>query len=215
MGGVSTNAGRELTARILQRLAIATRNEGKLREFKRLLEGVEFELFTLDDLGVDFDAEETGDTFEANARSKAQDYAEASGILTLADDSGLEVDALDGAPGVYSARYAGEHGDDEANNDLLLANLADVASGERTARYRIVIALTDPSTMETVTVEGACEGEIGYERQGSNGFGYDPLFYVPQRQKSMAELTADQKDALSHRGIAARKIAVLLRQRGS
>jgi len=215
VGGVSTNAGRELTARILQRLAIATRNEGKLREFKRLLEGVEFELFTLDDLGVDFDAEETGDTFEANARSKAQDYAEASGILTLADDSGLEVDALDGAPGVYSARYAGEHGDDEANNDLLLANLADVASGERTARYRIVIALTDPSTMETVTVEGACEGEIGYERQGSNGFGYDPLFYVPQRQKSMAELTADQKDALSHRGIAARKIAVLLRQRGS
>ncbi len=215
MGGVSTNAGRELTARILQRLAIATRNEGKLREFKRLLEGVEFELFTLDDLGVDFDAEETGDTFEANARSKAQDYAEASGVLTLADDSGLEVDALDGAPGVYSARYAGEHGDDEANNDLLLANLADVASGERTARYRIVIALTDPSTMETVTVEGACEGEIGYERQGSNGFGYDPLFYVPQRQKSMAELTADQKDALSHRGIAARKIAVLLRQRGS
>jgi XTP/dITP diphosphohydrolase len=215
VGGVSTNAGRELTARILQRLAIATRNEGKLREFKRLLEGVEFELFTLDDLGVDFDAEETGDTFEANARSKAQDYAEASGVLTLADDSGLEVDALDGAPGVYSARYAGEHGDDEANNDLLLANLADVASGERTARYRIVIALTDPSTMETVTVEGACEGEIGYERQGSNGFGYDPLFYVPQRQKSMAELTADQKDALSHRGIAARKIAVLLRQRGS
>jgi XTP/dITP diphosphohydrolase len=204
-----------LTARILPRLAIATRNEGKLREFKRLLEGVEFELFTLDDLGVDFDAEETGDTFEANARSKAQDYAEASGVLTLADDSGLEVDALDGAPGVYSARYAGEHGDDEANNDLLLANLADVASGERTARYRIVIALTDPSTMETVTVEGACEGEIGYERQGSNGFGYDPLFYVPQRQKSMAELTADQKDALSHRGIAARKIAVLLRQRGS
>jgi XTP/dITP diphosphohydrolase len=176
---------------------------------------VEFELFTLDKLGVDFDAEETGDTFEANARSKAQDYAEASGVLTLADDSGLEVDALDGAPGVYSARYAGEHGDDEANNDLLLANLADVAPGKRAARYRIVIALTDPATMETVTVEGACEGEIGFERKGSNGFGYDPLFYVPQHQKSMAELTADQKDALSHRGIAARKIAEILLHRGS
>ncbi len=198
---------------ILPRLAIATRNRGKLREFKRLLDGVPFELFALDDLGVNFDAEETGDTFEANARSKSRDYAAATGVLTLADDSGLEVDALGGAPGVYSARYAGEHGDDEANNDLLLTSLADVPAGQRTARYRIVIALTDPATMETVTVEGTCEGEIGFERKGMNGFGYDPLFYVPQHQKSMAELTGDEKDALSHRGIAARKIADLLRQR--
>ena len=204
-----------MTTRIPTRLAIATRNSGKLREFKRLLDGISFELLTLDDLGVGFDAEETGDTFEANARSKSRDYAEATGILTLADDSGLEVDALGGAPGVYSARYAGEHGDDEANNDLLLANLADVPPGRRTARYRIVIALTDPGTMETVTVEGVCEGEIGFERKGSNGFGYDSLFYVPQHQKSMAELTAEEKDALSHRGIAARKIAQILRQRGS
>jgi XTP/dITP diphosphohydrolase len=199
----------------MPKLAIATRNSGKLREFKRLLGNARFEFCSLDELGVDFDAEETGDTFEANARSKSRDYAAATGILTLADDSGLEVDALGGAPGVYSARYAGEHGDDEANNDLLLANLADVAPGKRTARYKIVIALTDPVTMETVTVEGACEGEIWFERKGSNGFGYDPLFYVPQHHKSMAELTAEEKDALSHRGIAARKIAQVLLQMGT
>jgi len=204
-----------LTKKILPRLAIATRNRGKLREFKRLLRRVPYELLNLDDLGVSFNAEETADTFEENARIKSRDYAAATGVLTLADDSGLEVDALGGAPGVHSARYAGEHGDDEANNDLLLANLVDVPAGKRTARYRIVIALTDPATMETVTVEGACEGEIGFERKGSNGFGYDPLFFVSQHQKSMAELTAEEKDALSHRGIAARKIAEILIRRGS
>jgi len=204
-----------LTKKILPRLIIATRNNGKLREFKRLLRGLPYELSNLDDLGVDYDAEETADTFEENARSKSRDYAAVTGVLTLADDSGLEVGALGGAPGIYSARYAGEHGDDEANNDLLLASLADVPSGKRTARYRIVIALTDPETMETVTVEGVCEGEIGFERKGSNGFGYDPLFYVPQHQKSMAELTAEEKDDLSHRGIAARKIAEILIGPGS
>ncbi len=204
-----------MTKKILPRLAIATRNRGKLREFKRLLRRVPYELLNLDDLGVSFNAEETADTFEENARIKSRDYAAATGVLTLADDSGLEVDALGGAPGVHSARYAGEHGDDEANNDLLLANLVDVPAGKRTARYRIVIALTDPATMETVTVEGACEGEIGFERKGSNGFGYDPLFFVSQHQKSMAELTAEEKDALSHRGIAARKIAEILIRRGS
>ena len=204
-----------MTKKILPRLAIATRNRGKLREFKRLLRSVSYELLNLDDLGVSFNAEETADTFEENARIKSRDYAAATGVLTLADDSGLEVDALGGAPGVHSARYAGEHGDDEANNDLLLANLVDVPAGKRTARYRIVIALTDPATMETVTVEGACEGEIGFARKGSNGFGYDPLFFVSQHQKSMAELTAEEKDALSHRGIAARKIAKNLIRRGS
>ena len=204
-----------MTKKILPRLAIATRNHGKLREFKRLLRRVPYELLNLDDLGVSFNAKETADTFEENARIKSRDYAAATGVLTLADDSGLEVDALGGAPGVHSARYAGEHGDDEANNDLLLANLVDVPAGKRTARYRIVIALTDPATMETVTVEGACEGEIGFERKGSNGFGYDPLFFVSQHQKSMAELTAEEKDALSHRGIAARKIAENLIRRGS
>lgn len=204
-----------MTKKILPRLAIATRNSGKLREFKRLLRGVPYELFNLDDLGVSFVAEESADTFEENARIKSRDYAAATGVLTLADDSGLEVDALGGAPGVYSARYAGEHGDDEANNDLLLTNLGGVPADKRTARYRIVIALTDPATMETVTVGGACEGEIGFERKGSNGFGYDPLFYVPQHQKSMAELTAEEKDALSHRGVAVRKIAEILIRRGS
>lgn len=204
-----------MTKKILPRLAIATRNRGKLREFKRLLRSVSYELLNLDDLGVSFNAGETADTFEENARIKSRDYAAATGVLTLADDSGLEVDALGGAPGAHSARYAGEHGDDEANNDLLLANLVDVPAGKRTARYRIVIALTDPATMETVTVEGACEGEIGFARKGSNGFGYDPLFFVSQHQKSMAELTAEEKDALSHRGIAARKIAKNLIRRGS
>ena len=204
-----------MTKKILPRLAIATRNRGKLREFKRLLRSVPYELLNLDDLGVSLNAGETADTFEENARIKSRDYAAATGVLTLADDSGLEVDALGGAPGVHSARYAGEHGDDEANNDLLLANLVDVPAGKRTARYRIVIALTDPATMETVTVEGACEGEIGFARKGSNGFGYDPLFFVSQHQKSMAELTAEEKDALSHRGIAARKIAEILIRRGS
>ena len=204
-----------MTKKILPRLAIATRNSGKLQEFKRLLSGVPYQLSNLDDLGVDFEAEETADTFEENARSKSRDYTAVTGVLTLADDSGLEVDALGGAPGIYSARYAGEHGDDEANNDLLLASLVDVPSGKRTARYRIVIALTDPETMETITFEGTCEGEIGFERKGSNGFGYDPLFCVPQHQKSMAELTSEEKDDLSHRGIAARKIAEILIGLGS
>ncbi|NQW16484.1 MAG: XTP/dITP diphosphatase [Chloroflexi bacterium] len=204
-----------MSGKSLPLLAIATRNRGKLREFKRLLGGVPFKLTALDDLGVDFDAEETGDTFELNACSKSRDYAAATGVLTLADDSGLEVDALGGAPGVYSARYAGVHGDDEANNDLLLAKLANTEVGSRSARYRIVIALTDPATMDTVTAEGTCEGEIGFERRGVNGFGYDPLFYVPQHHRTMAELTPEEKDALSHRGIAARKLAEILRQWGN
>jgi XTP/dITP diphosphohydrolase len=192
-------------------LLVATRNQGKLREFRRMLVGLPYQLATLDDAGIEFDVEETGSTFEENARAKAEEYALASGLLTLADDSGLEVDALGGEPGVLSARYAGAHGDDEANNRLLLASLNGTPSAHRTARYRIVIALVDPRIKGVTVVEGECEGLIAMEPSGDNGFGYDPLFYLPAYRRTMAELPPDEKDRISHRGVAAGKLALALR----
>ena len=197
---------------------IATRNRGKLREFRRLFGGISYDVVSLKEMGIDADVEETGTTFEANAILKARAYAEMSGELTLADDSGLEVDALGGEPGVRSARYSGQG--DESNNDLLLRNLQGVEGAKRSARYRVVLALVDPNASPRapggraipVTTEGICEGVIADSPAGDNGFGYDPLFYVHGYARTMAQLSAEEKDSISHRGAAARSMVAVLKR---
>ena len=184
------------------KLLIATHNRGKLIEYQEILKDLNVELLTLDDVGIEHDVEETGKTFEENARLKARAYARLSGILTLADDSGLEVDALNGEPGVYSKRYAGEGIGDAARNEYLLEKLRAVPQPERAARFRCVVAIEDAGG-NSWTTEGTCEGEIAFEPRGTNGFGYDPIFIVSGRGKHLAELASDEKNRISHRGRAA------------
>ncbi len=187
-------------------LVIATRNPGKAREFRLLLEGLPFRVLTLDDLGVQIEVEETGDTFAANAKLKVEGYHAATGELTLADDSGIEVDALDGRPGVYSARYVRPGQTDEEGRNRMLAEMAHVPGWSRQARYRAVIAVCGGLTGNLVHLfDGTCEGAIAHEPIGEGGFGYDPIFWVPAERRTMAELSASEKDAISHRGIATRK----------
>jgi len=182
-------------------LLVATTSRHKLEEYRALLAGVPFELRSLAAAGIDEDVEETGATFEENARLKAERYCQLSGLLTLADDSGLEVDALGGEPGVHSKRWAGDVSD-EHRNRLLLERLADVSHQQRTARYRCVIALAAPGR-DTTTVGGACEGLIARHPRGSNGFGYDPLFYVPELNQTFGEAPPEVKNQISHRARAA------------
>jgi len=192
-------------------LVIATRNPGKAREFQQLLQDLPFRVMSLDDVGVDIEVEETGDTFAENATLKAQQYQAASGELTLADDSGIEVDALDGAPGVYSARYLRPGQTDEEGRDHLLAQMVDVLGWKRQARYRAVIAIVGSDTENRPQLfEGSCEGAIAHGPIGDGGFGYDPIFWLAAERKTMGELSAQEKDAISHRGIAAGKAAEYL-----
>jgi XTP/dITP diphosphohydrolase len=184
-----------------ERILLATGNQGKVAEFQSLLGGLPVQILSLKEMGREFAVEEDGITFRENAIKKARAAAEHFSCLTVADDSGLEVDALNGAPGVQSARFAGTQGDDEANNDKLLRLLLDVPWEKRTARFRCSIAVALP-TGETYTTDGVCEGLIGYERRGSNGFGYDPLFHVPEYQKTFAELDMETKNQISHRARA-------------
>lgn len=187
------------------RLLVGTGNPGKVREFRELLDGLPVELVTPADIGLDMEVEETGDTLEENALIKAQAYANAGGILTLADDSGLFVDALDGAPGVISARYgAPDAKTDEDRVQLLLRNLADVPDGERDAAFRCVIVIAEPNVDTVRIAKGELRGIIGQSPRGTNGFGYDPIFVVPEYGKTVAELDSETKNALSHRGRAAR-----------
>ncbi len=182
-------------------IVVATGNAHKLTEIEAILSKVlpDVRFVALGQLGDFEDPEENGTTFLENAIIKAEAAVEATGLTAIADDSGLVVDALDGEPGVYSARYAGVHGDDAANNAKLLANMADVAEADRTARFMSVIALIDAQGMVT-TGTGACEGTIGYEGRGEHGFGYDPLFLPADTPgKTMAELTPEEKNAISHR----------------
>lgn len=185
----------------LQQVLIATRNRGKLAEIREILSVPGLELLAPEAVGNLPEVEEDGDTFEANAVKKAVTLARASGMLTLADDSGLEVDALGGAPGVYSARYAGEPSDDAANN----AKLLDALGGEpnRHARFRCVIALATPDGASS-TVDGRCEGSIADAPQGRGGFGYDPLFVPDGFSQSFGELDSTVKHRISHRGAALR-----------
>lgn len=186
----------------MERLLIATHNRGKLHEYAGILEGLPFALVTLDDVGIAEDVVETGATFEENARLKALTYARQSGQLALADDSGLEVDALGGEPGVYSKRYAGEDKSDAERNAYLLEKMRDVPQVKRTARFRCVIVIADAQG-QTWTSEGACAGEIAFAPRGTNGFGYDPIFIVREANKHMAELASEEKNRVSHRGRAA------------
>jgi len=187
------------------RLIVASRNFGKLREMKALLSN-RFDVVSVAEAGIDCEIEETGETFEENALIKAKAIMEVSKCAVIADDSGLAVDALNGRPGVHSARYCGVHGDDEANNDKLLDELKNVPA-PRTARYVCDIALCRPGR-EPIVCEGSCEGEIGFEHRGEGGFGYDPLFISHDLEgKSFAEASTEEKQAVSHRG---RAIAALI-----
>jgi XTP/dITP diphosphohydrolase len=186
----------------MSKLLIATRNRGKLREYRELLGGVDAELLCLDDVGIDDDVEETGVSFEENAVIKAKAYAALGGMLTIADDSGVVIDALGGEPGIYSARYGGTEPHQEAERRrLVLRKLLEVPSGDRTARFICVVAIVTP-TGEVQTAEGRVEGVIAYEEAGDNGFGYDPIFYMPERDATMAQLPSEEKNAISHRGRA-------------
>lgn len=187
---------------------IATHNMKKRDELQRILSPLGVHVLTADEAGVDLtDVEETGTTFEENALLKARSGCKEGKMPCIADDSGLCVDALDGAPGVYSARFAGEHGNDDKNNEKLLSLLSDVPPEKRTARFVSTVACVFPDGRELV-VRGECEGKIGYEKRGENGFGYDPLFYVGER--TFAEFTPEEKDAVSHRGNALRALSKAL-----
>lgn len=186
-------------------ILIATKNKGKAKDFESIFGPLGYTVKTLDDVASHLDVEETGSTFEENAILKAEALANELNTIVIADDSGLEVDALNGEPGIYSARYAGEAKSDDANMDKLLTNLEEVPAEERTARFVCAIALAQPGK-ETVTYRGTCEGVIAKERRGEYGFGYDPIFFVPAQNKMMAELTPEQKSAISHRGAAIQKL---------
>jgi XTP/dITP diphosphohydrolase len=186
-------------------LLIATTNQNKLREYAAIFAGLPIELRTLRDVGIDDDVEETGATFGENARLKAEYYAARSGLPALADDSGLEVHALGGEPGVYSARYAGPGASDADRNRLLLQKLADVPFHARLARFVCVIALALPGpTGRIEEVVGALPGVIEFAPRGEHGFGYDPLFYLLDENATLAELPPERKNQISHRAIAAR-----------
>ena len=186
-----------------KRLLIATGNKGKLAEFKSLLKGLKLELTDPDQQGLAVVVEEDGKTYFENALKKARAYANASGLLTLADDSGLEVDALGGAPGVYTARYGGEGLTDAQRIAYLLERIRDVPWDKRTATFRCIILLYDPGA-GSMEFEGTCRGIIALAPKGENGFGYDPIFYYPPAGRTVAELPQEEKEQISHRGKAAR-----------
>lgn len=191
---------------------IATKSTGKAKEFEKLFLPLGMTVKTLLDYPELEDVEETGTTFEENAVLKAETIAKVLGVMVIGDDSGLEVDALEGRPGVYSARYAGIEKNDEANIDKVLAELQDVPESERTARFCCALAMAEPGK-ETLTVFGTCEGHILRERRGTNGFGYDPVFYVDREGKSMAELSSEEKNKISHRANAIKQLEKSLQKR--
>ncbi|WP_129628201.1 RdgB/HAM1 family non-canonical purine NTP pyrophosphatase [Candidatus Oscillochloris fontis] len=193
----------------MHELLIATHNPGKRREFAAIFDGLGITLRTLDDLGISTEIEETGTTFAENAQLKAEGYLALSGLPTLADDSGLEVAALHGAPGVYSARYGGVQG--AAQLAYLLEQMRDIPWHQRLARFVCVIALARPGA-PTAFVEGSLAGVIEMEPRGSGGFGYDPLFYLLDDDKTLAEVTAERKNQISHRAEAARAARTILEQ---
>ncbi len=187
------------------RLIAATRNKGKLNEIAQILAPFPFDIISMAEAGITEDIEENGSTFEENALIKARKVMEISGEIVLADDSGLEVDYLNGAPGVYSARYAGEGASDTDRNRKLLGALEGVAADKRSARFVCAIAVVFPDG-NYIVVRGTCEGMIALEPKGSSGFGYDPLFYIPSLGATIAQLDAVTKNSISHRGNAFRKL---------
>lgn len=195
---------------LMKQLLVATNNPGKLRELLPILAPLGIELRTPADIGLTLEVDETGDTYSANAHLKAEAFVRASGLVTLADDSGLEVDALKGAPGVYSARYAGHGKTDADRRAKLIGELCEVAP-PRTARFRCVIAVAQPGGAVDL-FEGKCEGEIVPEERGSNGFGYDPIFFMAEHGGTIAELPSELKNRISHRARAAQAALPFLQQ---
>ncbi|WP_307328906.1 XTP/dITP diphosphatase [Evansella vedderi] len=185
----------------MDQLFIATSNSGKVREFAAFFDSKGIKVKSLHDLESSIDVVEDGDTFEENAMKKAEEIGQAIGQVVIADDSGLEVDALNGRPGIYSARYAGTGKDDQANMTKILEELEGVPDCKRSARFVCVLAVYIPGK-ETKTVRGTCEGVIGKEPVGMNGFGYDPIFYLPEWNKTMAQLEREEKNKISHRANA-------------
>ncbi|WP_426983412.1 XTP/dITP diphosphatase [Bacillus cabrialesii] len=194
---------------IMKEAIIATHNPGKVKEFKEILEPKGYDVKSLAEIGFTEEIEETGHTFEENAILKAEAVARAVNKMVIADDSGLSIDNLGGKPGVYSARYAGEQKDDQANIDKVLRELKGIEKEQRTARFRCALAVSIPGA-ETKTVEGHVEGYIAEEPRGEYGFGYDPIFIVKDKDKTMAELTSDEKNKISHRADALKKLSKLL-----
>ncbi|MBU5455994.1 XTP/dITP diphosphatase [Caproiciproducens sp. MSJ-32] len=195
----------------MKKLVLASNNSGKIKEIKELLKDLEIEVFSLKDMGIDIQVEEDGKTFEENSRKKAEEiYDELikikeNNFIVMADDSGLEVDYLNGEPGVYSARYAGENGNDEKNNEKLIKKLQGVPFEERRARFVCHISLVY-GDKKYLGVNGSVEGYILEERRGEGGFGYDPLFFYKPYNKTFSEMTMEEKNKISHRGIALRKV---------
>ena len=193
----------------MKKIIIATKNKSKIVEMQTAFKNQPIQIISLSDFGDLPDAEENGKTFAENARIKAEFYVSKTGCACIADDSGIEVDALDGMPGIYSARFSGFHADDDTNNEKLLSELDRVGVNESKADYRCVVVFmdTDGTTFET---EGICYGTVKKIARGKSGFGYDPYFYIDE-SKTMAELTLEQKDKISHRGEALRKMVDLLK----
>ena len=198
----------------MRRIVFATGNVGKLREIKNIMADLPVEVVSMKEAGIEAEIEETGETFEENAKIKAQAVAAYTDDIVLADDSGLEIDYLNKEPGVYSARYLGENTSYEIKNQTILDRLAGVQKEKRTARFVCAIAAVLPSK-ETLVTRGTIEGYIGEKPAGENGFGYDPIFYVEEYQCSTAELSEEQKNAISHRGKALRAMKKLLREYGA
>ncbi|MDZ5712392.1 XTP/dITP diphosphatase [Jeotgalibacillus haloalkalitolerans] len=189
----------------MKKIIIATNNQGKAKDFEKLLNPLGYEVKTLADYPALEEVEETGVTFAENAALKAETISQQLGVSVIADDSGLIVDALDGEPGVFSARYAGAEKDDQKNIEKVLLKLQGVPDDKRTARFHCTLALAEPGE-ETLLFTGEAEGYITAKPSGENGFGYDPIFYTEVYQKTFAELTADEKNQISHRANALRKL---------
>lgn len=193
----------------MRRLVVATNNPGKIKEIREILKDLPYEVVPVSAFDIDYHVEEDGQTYVENAIKKAHYIARRTGYLTIADDSGLEVDVLDGAPGLYSARFGGGQLSQSEKNALLLQKLAGIS--DRSARFRCVIAIVAPDG-HIETTEGTCEGTIGIEERGTFGFGFDPVFIVPEYQKTMAELSPEIKNKISHRARALQHLPELLKK---
>jgi len=194
----------------MKKIIAATKNKGKIKEIQEILAGLSFKVVSMEEIGISKDIEEYGSTFEENALIKAEEVGKLTGEIVLADDSGLEVDFLNGAPGIYSARFAGEDATDEDKNNMLLKLLENVPFEKRGARFVCAIAVVFPNG-DNFSVRGTCEGYIGNKPEGSNGFGYDPLFFMPEYNMTTAQMDCEEKHKISHRGKALRLMAQRLK----
>lgn len=195
----------------METIIFATKNKGKIKEINAIMAGMDVNVISMEDAGITIDVVEDGTTFEANAMKKAVEIMEVSGKITLSDDSGLEIDFMDKAPGVYSARFMGEDATYPERFEAIFENLKDVEEEKRTARFVCCVAAAFPNGKRLMSYD-TIEGIIGWEVKGENGFGYDPIFYVPEEGKYMAELSAERKNAISHRGKALGKMRQVLKK---